>query len=149
MPFTIVIAAAPGPRAAAPEELADHVAAGALRALPTARVLRTDAQHLPERLAGADLLLTAGASELTREAARRAADLGIPVVALAGPPACETDERFPVGLAAFEPPVHPEAIDVGALRTGLRTAAAHVVAMAQAGLAASAGRLGHPAIATP
>lgn len=131
MPFTILIAAGDAPRGVTADVLADHVAAGALRALPTACVLRADAKHLHARMACADLLLTTGASDLTRAAARLATERGVPVVSLAGPPGCEAEERFPFGLASFEPAVHPEAIDVARLRTGLRQGAAHVVEMAQ------------------
>lgn len=138
MPFTILIAAGPGPGPVAAEELADHVAAGALRAMPTACVLRTDARRLPDRLRRADLLLLAGASALTREAARLAAQHGVPVVALAGPPGCDAAERHRFGLASFEPAAHPEAITVGCLRAGLRQGAARAVEMVEASLRAPA-----------
>lgn len=135
MPLTILIAAAASPGGPDPDVLADQLATGALWAAPAAVVLRAVADDLDDRLDHADLVLTAGASALTAEVSRRAAELGVAVVALGGVLKGASRERFPVGIAAFEPAACPHAIDTGLGRSRLRHAAAHVVSMTVAGAA--------------
>jgi len=129
MPLTILIAAAGLPGCPAPDALADEVATGALWAAPGAVVLRAAPGNLEERVAHADLVLTAGVSALTAEAARQAAERGIAVVALGGALAAASRERYPIGIAAFEPAASAQAIDIGVVRSRVRQAAAHVVGM--------------------
>ena len=129
MPLTILIAAACAPGDPASEVLADQVATGALRAEPGAVVLRAHPEDLDDRLALSDLVLTAGASVFTAAVARRATELGVAVVALGGALAAASRERYPVGIVAFEPDAHPEAIDTGVAPARLRQAATQVVGM--------------------
>lgn len=136
MPLTILIAAAGSPGDPEPEALADQVATGALRAEPSAVVLRAHADDLDARLALSDLVLTAGTSAFTGVVARRATELGVAVVALGGALAAAGRERYPVGIVAFEPDAHPQAIDTGVAPARLRQAAAQVVGMSLACCAA-------------
>jgi len=136
VPLTILIAAACAPGDPASDVLADQVATGALRAEPGAVVLRAHPADLDARLALSDLVLTAGASAFTAAVARRASELGVAVVALGGALAAASRERYPVGIVAFEPDAHPEAIDTGVAPARLRQAAAQVVGMTLACCAA-------------
>lgn len=136
MPLTILIAAACSPGDPASDVLADHVATGALRAEPAAIVLRAHPDDLDARLARSDLVLTAGSSAFTAAVARRATELGVAVVALGGALAAASRERYPVGIAAFEPDAYPEAIDTGVAPARLRQAATQVVGMTLACCAA-------------
>ncbi len=129
MPLTILIAAAAPPGGLEADVLVDQLATGALWAAPAALVLRAQPGRTDERLAHADLVLTAGASALTGEVSRRAAELGVPVVALGGALAGAARERYPVGIATFEPDAGSRAIDIGLVRSRLRQAAAHAVGM--------------------
>jgi hypothetical protein len=136
--FTILIAVAGAHQGLTPDEQADHVATGALRALPAAVVLRATAEALEARLAAADLVLTAGASPLTARVGRSAMERGTSVVALGGALCAAGRERYAVGIAAFEPDGHPDAIDTGLAGARLRQAAASAVRMSLACDAAAA-----------